>query len=502
MNATAPVLEVTGVSKRFGGVQALMGVDLFLRAGSIHALLGENGAGKSTLVKIIAGVYRPDTGTMRLNGAELELRGPAHARQLGIAVIHQEPSLFPDLEVAENIFMGHPPRDRWGRVDWRRMRAEAQKLFAAQGVSLRVTAPVLGLSVADQQLVEISKALSFDARVLVMDEPTAALSPREVERLFGIVRQLRDRGVAVLFVSHRLEEIFELCDEVTVLRDGAHVITAPVADLTVAETIRHMVGRRVETLYPKQEVEVKEVALEVRQLSRAGAFRNVSFSVRRGEILGLAGLVGAGRTEVARVIFGIDRADSGQILVRGKAVNIDSPWAALSQGIAYLPEDRHQHGLILDFPIASNITLPILRRVSRGLFLERRRERAIAEAQAARLQVRATSVDQLASALSGGNQQKVVLAKWLAAEPSVLILDEPTRGVDIGAKAEVHRIMSQLAAEGMALILISSELPEMLGMADRVVVMHEGTVTAEFDRRQADPEKVMFAATGQARADG
>ncbi len=502
MTIAVPVLELNGVSKRFGGVQALNAVDVSLRAGSIHALLGENGAGKSTLVKIIAGVYRPDTGTMRLNGVELDLRGPAHARQLGIAVIHQEPSLFPDLDVAENIFMGHPPRDRWGRVDWRRMRAEAQRLFAAQGVSLRVTAPVLGLSVADQQLVEISKALSVDARVLVMDEPTAALSLREVERLFGIVRQLRERGVAVLFVSHRLDEIFELCDVVTVLRDGGHVITAPVADLTVAQTIRHMVGRQVETLYPKQEVEVKEVAVEVRELSRAGVFRNVSFSVRRGEIVGLAGLVGAGRTEVARVIFGIDRADSGQILVRGKVVHIDSPWVALSQGIAYLPEDRHQHGLILDFPIASNITLPILRRVSHGLFLDRRREREIAEAQATRLQVRATSVDQLASALSGGNQQKVVLAKWLAAEPTVLILDEPTRGIDISAKAEVHRIMSQLAADGMALILISSELPEMLGMADRIVVMHEGTVTAEFDRRQADQEKVMFAATGQARGDG
>jgi rhamnose transport system ATP-binding protein len=263
-----------------------------------------------------------------------------------------------------------------------------------------------------------------------------------------------------------------------------------------------MVGRRVETLYPKQEVEVKEVAVEVRELSRAGAFRNVSFSVRRGEIVGLAGLVGAGRTEVARVLFGIDRADSGQILVRGKAVDIDSPWVALAQGIAYLPEDRHQHGLILDVPIVSNITLPILRRVSRGLFLDQRREHTIAQAQAERLQVRATSVDQLASALSGGNQQKVVLAKWLAAEPTVLILDEPTRGIDIGAKAEVHRIMSQLAADGMALILISSELPEMLGMADRIVVMHEGVVTAEFDRRQADPEKVMFAATGQDQADG
>jgi rhamnose transport system ATP-binding protein len=330
-----------------------------------------------------------------------------------------------------------------------------------------------------------------------MDEPTAALSPREVERLFGIVRRLRDQGVAILFVSHRLEEIFDLCDEVTILRDGARVITTSVSQLTVADAIRHMVGRRVETLYPKVETQIKDVVLEVRNLSRTGVFRHVNLSVRGGEILGLAGLVGAGRTEVARVIFGIDRADSGEILVRGRKVQIHSPSDALSAGIAYLPEDRHQHGLILDFPIAANISLPILGRVSRGLFLDRRRERVLAEEQSRRLQVRATSVAQLASALSGGNQQKVVLAKWLAAEPSVLILDEPTRGVDIGAKAEVHRIMSQLASEGMALILISSELPEILGMADRIIVLHEGVVTAEFDRHEADQEKVMFAATGQ-----
>lgn len=502
MSTSTPVLELTGVSKRFGGVQALERVDLRLNGGSIHALLGENGAGKSTLVKIIAGVHPPDSGTMRLAGREIVLRGPSQARALGIAVIHQEPSLFPDLDVAENVFMGHPPLGRLGRIDWSRMRAETERLFANEGVSIDANAPVRGLSVADQQLIEITKALSLDARLLVMDEPTAALSPREVDRLFGIVRQLRDRGVAVLFVSHRLEEVFDLCDEVTVLRDGVHVVTMPASQLTVAETIRHMVGRRVESLYPKVAADIGEVVLEVRGLSRAGAFRDVSLTVRRGEIVGLAGLVGAGRTEVARVLFGIDHADSGEVLVRGKSTRIGSPAAALSHGIAYVPEDRHQHGLILDFPIAANITLPILPRISRALMLDRRRERALAEAGAKRLQIRATSVEQLALALSGGNQQKVVLAKWLAVEPTVLILDEPTRGIDVATKAEVHRIISELASQGLAILMISSELGEILGMSDRIFVMHEGSVTAEIDRGEADQEKLMYAATGQVASRG
>ena len=466
-------------------------------AASTRVAVGENGAGKSTLVKIIAGVYQPDVGRFRLGGLDVQFRGSADARAHGIAVIHQEPSLFPDLDVAENVFMGHTPTDSFGRVDWRAMYAEARRLFESEGVSLDVAAPVRGLSVADQQLIEIAKALSQHTHILVMDEPTASLSSREVERLFAIVRQMRERGVAVLFVSHRLEEIFALSDDVTVLRDGRLVITAPASTLTVADTIGHMVGHRVDTLYPKEETGSGDVVLEVSGLSRAGVFHDVGFSLRRGEILGFAGLVGAGRTEIARVLFGIDRADAGQIRVGGRLVHIDSPARALDHGIAYVPEDRREHGLILNFSVAENITLPILRRLSRGLVVERKREHDLAERFMQRLLIRAASVDQPAGALSGGNQQKVVLAKWLAVAPSILILDEPTRGIDIGAKAEVHRIMSHLAGQGMAIMLISSELPEILAMADRILVMHEGRIMVELDRREATQERVMYAATGQ-----
>ena len=492
-----PVIELVGVAKRFGAVEALKGVDLALFPGEVHALVGENGAGKSTLVKILAGVHRPDGGLMRMRGAEVVFHGPLDARTHGVAVIHQHPTLFPDLDIAENVFMGRQPRDRAGRIDWRGMYREVGQLLATLGVRLNVRTPVRGLSVADQQLVEIAKALSIDARVLVMDEPTASLSAREVARLFAIVRALRGRGVALLFVSHRLEEVFALSDRITVFRDGAHVVTAPAAELTTEETIRHMVGRKLEALFPKEEAAIRDVVLEVRGLTRAGVFRDVSFRLRRGEILGLFGLVGAGRTEVARVVFGADRAEAAEIRIDGRRVVIDSPPTALRHGIGYVPEDRHGQGLILDFPIAANVTLPILPRISRWSLLDRRRERKLATTFAERLQVRAAGLDQAVVALSGGNQQKVVLAKWLATDPKVLILDEPTRGIDIGTKAEVHRIVSHLAAQGMALILISSELPEVLAMADRVLVMHEGRLTGEFERGAADQERVMFAATGQ-----
>jgi rhamnose transport system ATP-binding protein len=492
-----PVLQLRGVSRRFAGVQALEDVDLDLAAGEVHALVGENGAGKSTLVKILAGVHRPDAGTIRLGGEEVDLDGPAAARDRGIAVIHQQPNLFPDLDVAENVFVGRLPRGRLGRIDWREARAATERLLARLGVVLRVTTPVRGLPVADQQLVEIVKALSIDARVLVMDEPTAALSGREVERLFASVRQLRLDGVAVLFVNHRLEEVFALCDRITVLRDGRRVITAPIADLTPAETIRHMVGRRVDSLYPKEPVDAGEVALQVRGLTRSGVFRDIGFDVRRGEIVALAGLVGAGRTEVARALFGIDRADSGDVLVRGRRVEIASPAGAMRAGLAYVPEDRHHQGLVLGFSIAANISLPVLSRLTRaGGVIDAGRERSLARDYAERLQVRATGVEQPVADLSGGNQQKVVIAKWLATRPDVLILDEPTRGIDVGAKAEVHRIISRLAADGLAILLISSELPEVIGMADRVVVFHEGRVAATLPRADATEERIMAAATG------
>ena len=498
---SAPIVDLIGISKQFGTIQALRDVDLALYSGEVHALLGENGAGKSTVVKILGGIHRPDTGIIKIGGEAVELHSPAQAQHQGIAVIHQEPTLFPDLNVAENVFMGRHPRDRFGRVDWRGMYEEVEHLLASLDVPLSVYTPVQGLSVADQQLVEIAKALSLNARVLVMDEPTAALSAHEVEKLFGITKQLRQRGVAILFVSHRLEEVFELADRITVLRDGSHVITAPASELTPEALIRHMVGRELTALFPKGEVEIGEVLLDVRHLTRKGVFEDVSFQLRRGEILGFAGLVGAGRTEVARVIFGIDRADSGEIRVGKESVHISSPNVAMQHGLAYVPEDRRQQGLIMDFSIAANMTLPILQQVSRLGVVNRQRERELATSYSQQLRVRSAGIDQLVKALSGGNQQKVVLAKWLVTNPSILILDEPTRGIDIGAKAEVHRIISDLASKGLAIILISSELPEVLAMSDRVLVMHEGRLTGAFDRAEADQERVMFAATGQVSYD-
>jgi rhamnose transport system ATP-binding protein len=492
-------VQLTGISKRFAATQALEDVSLSLLPAEAHGLVGENGAGKSTLVKILAGVHQPDAGSIAIDGVPVQIHGPAHARELGIAVIHQEPSLFPDLSVAENVFLGHMPRTRVGTVDWHSARREAARIFDELEVAISPQAPVRGLSMADQQLVEIAKALSQDARVLIMDEPTASLSLHEVERLFSIVRPLRDRGLAVLFVSHRLEEVFQLCQRATVLRDGKYVVTAAVDELTTADLIRHMVGRDV-SLYQQAATTPGDVLLETRGLTRVGAFRDISFNVRAGEVVGFAGLIGAGRTEVARVLFGVDQADAGQVLLLGRRVAFESPSAALRAGVAYVPEDRHQQGLVLDFPISSNVSLPILSRLFPRLFVDRHAEDRLAQRYAEQLRVRMTNVEQLVSSLSGGNQQKVVIAKWLATEPRVLILDEPTRGIDIGAKIEVHRIVAELAAAGLGIILISSDLPEVLAMSDRILVMHEGRMTAELSRAEATEELVMFAATGHAAA--
>ncbi len=396
--------------------------------------------------------------------------------------------------MAENVFIGHVPSGRLGAIDWRAMRTRSAGLFQELDVDLDVGAPVRGLSMADQQLIEIAKALSVQARVLILDEPTASLSVHEVERLFTIVRRLRERGVAVLFVSHRLDEVFALCDRATVLRDGRFVVTSATADLTTADLIRHMVGRTV-SLFPKADNPIGDVVLEVEGLTRVGEFADVSFTVRAGEIVGLAGLVGAGRTEVARVLFGVDRRDGGEVRIDGRPVVFDRPSEALKAGIAYVPEDRHQHGLVLDFPIDANVSLPILPRLFPRLLVHRGVERRLAGTYADQLSIRMTSVDQLVGALSGGNQQKVVLAKWLASKPRILILDEPTRGIDIGAKVEVHRIISDLAASGLAIVLISSDLPEVLAMSDRIVVLQEGRVSAEILGSEATEERVMTAAT-------
>ncbi|WP_433049035.1 sugar ABC transporter ATP-binding protein [Dactylosporangium sp. CS-033363] len=491
------MLVLEDVSKSFGAVAALRDVRLDLRAGEAHALVGENGAGKSTLVKILAGAHQPDAGTITMDGRPLVLGNPADARAAGIAVIYQEPTLFADLSVAENIFMGRQPLRSGRRIDTAAMRTRATDLFARLGVQMDPDRPARGLSIADQQLVEIAKALSFDAKVLVMDEPTAALSGVEVERLFTVARSLRDAGAAVLFISHRFDEVFALCQRITVMRDGRWVSTDPADELTVADVVRRMVGREVGDLYPKEPASIGEPRLEVRGLHRAGAFHDIAFTVHSGEIVALAGLVGAGRSEVIRAVFGVDRYDSGEVLVDGKPLRRADTSAAIAAGLALVPEDRRQQGLIMDLSVERNATLPRRWSLASLGLLFGSAERRSARDWADRLQVKARRLGDPVSTLSGGNQQKVVLAKWLATEPRVLIVDEPTRGIDVGTKAEVHRLLSRLAGEGVAVLMVSSELPEVLGMADRVLVMHEGRLAADIPRTRADEESVMLAATGQ-----
>ena len=489
-------LELQHATKSFGAVHALEDGDIALHAGEVHGLVGENGAGKSTLVKILAGVHRPDVGRLVIDGEEAIFENAKQSQAAGIAIIFQEPTLFPDLTVAENIFVGTQPLKRFRRIDTRRMRREAAAVFEQLGVRLDPDRLTRGLSIADQQLVEIVKALTSNARVIVMDEPTAALTNTEVERLFGIVETLRARGNAILFVSHRLEEIFAICQRVTVMRDGRHVLTKPIGELTVQSIIRAMVGRDMDALFPKVAAEHGDVVLTVDRLTREGVFTDVSFEVRRGEIVALAGLVGAGRTEVARAIFGIDRWDAGSVSVAGKQLPAASPTAAMAAGVALVPEDRRQQGLVMDFSIERNIALASLDSVRRGGLIPRGAERRFARDWAVRLQLKYGKLTNPVWTLSGGNQQKVVLAKWLARKPTLLIVDEPTRGIDVGTKAEVHRLLSELAAQGVAVLMISSELPEVLGMADRIVVLFEGRVMREFARDEATEDAVMHAATG------
>ncbi|MET7426895.1 sugar ABC transporter ATP-binding protein [Dactylosporangium sp. NPDC005555] len=493
------MLVLEGVSKSFGAVAALRDVRLELRGGEAHALVGENGAGKSTLVKILAGAHAPDAGTITLDGEPLRLGGPADARDAGIAVIYQEPTLFPDLTVAENIFIGRQPLRSMRRVDTAAMRARAAELFDRLGVHIDPDRPARGLSIADQQLVEIAKALSFDARILVMDEPTAALSGVEVERLFAVARALRDSGAAVLFISHRFDEVFSLCQRITVMRDGRWVSTDPASDLTVEQVVRRMVGREVSSMYPQRTAaDAGEARLEVRGLSSAGVFSDISFTVHSGEIVALAGLVGAGRSEVIRAVFGVDRYDAGEVRVDGRPLTRGSASAAIAAGLALVPEDRRQQGLVMELSVERNATLPRRWSLSRLGLLFGPAERRDARTWTERLQVKAARLSDPVATLSGGNQQKVVLAKWLSTSPKVLIVDEPTRGIDVGTKAEVHRLLSELAGEGVAVLMVSSELPEVLGMADRVLVMHEGRLAADIPRTRADEESVMLAATGQA----
>ncbi|MFE7629236.1 sugar ABC transporter ATP-binding protein [Kocuria sp. NPDC057446] len=491
-----PVLALRGALKTFGPVIALAEGTVELWAGEINALCGENGAGKSTLVKILAGVHAPDAGEFSVAGEPVAFRSVADSKAAGISVIYQEPTLFPDLSVAENIYIGRQPRNRLGLVDHARMRRDAAGLFDRLGVGLDPARTAEGLSIADQQIIEIAKAISLDARVLVMDEPTAALSGREVDRLFTVARALRDAGAAILFISHRFDEVFDLSDRITVMRDGRYIATHRTAETTVEEIVRDMVGRDIDALFPKLEAEIGEPVLTVKDLERRGVFAGIDFEVRAGEIVALAGLVGSGRTEVARAVFGIDAYDAGTVEVAGRPLRAGSPKAAIGAGIGFVPEDRRKQGLVMDLSVGRNTTLTLREKFTRLGLINGRAESDAAREWTRKLQVKTSSLHQPVSTLSGGNQQKVVLAKWLATGPKLLIIDEPTRGIDVGTKSEVHRLISELATEGLAILMISSELPEVLGMADRVLVMHEGRITATLDRAEATPETVMHAATG------
>lgn len=489
------ILELNHISKSFSGVEVLHEVSFELWPGEVHALLGENGAGKSTLVKIMTGVHQPDKGEILLNGEPVHFSDARESRQAGIAAIYQELTLFPDLDVAENIFVGRQPIGLGRRVDWRKLYAEAGKLLESLGVKLDLKQKARNLSIAQQQMVEIARAFSIKARILIMDEPTSSLTLSEVADLFRLVRRLRAEGTAIIFISHRLEELFEIGDRVTVLRDGSYVGTQLMKDITRDDLIRMMVGRTITNLFPKQDVRAGEVVLKVENLARAGSFQDVSFELRRGEILGMAGLVGAGRTNVARALFGVEPPTEGRIQVDGREVVITSPQQAIELGLAYVPEDRQLHGLIPAMHIISNISLPMLNQYARMGWLQDKSELKSSYEAARQMEVRANNIWQLTRELSGGNQQKVVLAKWLSTKPHILILDEPTRGIDVGTKAAVHELMSKLAAEGMAILMISSELPEILGMSDRIIVMREGHVTGQYARAEATQEKIISAAT-------
>lgn len=489
------VLTIESANKRFGGVHALREAKLTLFAGEIHGLLGENGAGKSTLLKTLAGVHRLDSGSITLNARPFEQGSTRLAREQGVAVIYQEPSLFPDLTLAENVFVGRQPT-KHGRVDWSRMAEEARALFVKLGVPLDPHTRARGLSIADQQIVEIAKALSIQATVIVMDEPTAALSSKEVDRLFVVARNLEAQGCAVVFVSHRLDEVFALCARITVMRDGATVASALTLNVTEADIVQWMVGREISDLYPKLPSTKGNVVLSVKNLGREGQFERISFDVHAGEIVALAGLVGSGRSEVVRAIFGVDKYDVGQITISGKKITPGSPTATMAAGVALVPEDRRQQGLFMAASIAKNSAITTLSKIKRGLFLRSHSETELARTWATILNLKFNDLADPVEQLSGGNQQKVVLAKWLATKPTLLIVDEPTRGIDIGTKAEVHKLLSQQAQQGLAVLMVSSELPEVLGMADRILVMRDGHIVAELSRDEATPEAIIAIATG------
>ena len=488
------LLEMNKVQKRFGGAVALRGTDLKIRAGEIHALLGENGAGKSTMLKILAGVHVNDGGTIKLGGKDFITGSPKASIEQGIAVIYQEPSLFLDLSLAENVFIGRQPK-KGKIIDWKYAQSEASRLFKELGVELDPKRQARGLSIADQQVVEIAKALSMNANIILMDEPTAALSASEVDRLMTVMKSLKAANKAVIFVSHRLDEVFAISDYITVMRDGATVSEADVKDTNLQKVIKDMVGRELTEMFPKTENKIGSVVLEVNDLTNPAFFRNISFNVKKGEIVALAGLVGAGRSEVARAIFGVDRYESGSVKINGQPLPAGSPVEAMARKIALVPEDRRQQGLFMIAGVNRNISMESFAKLTDRGLINFKRERELTNTWRDKLSIKFNNQADPVDRLSGGNQQKTVLAKWLATEPDLLIVDEPTRGIDVATKAEVHRLVNQAASEGKAVLMISSELPEVLGMADRIIVMREGRQVAEFSRKEATQEKIIAAAT-------
>lgn len=490
-----PILALKNVTKQYPGVTALDHMNLEVYPGEVHALMGENGAGKSTLIKVISGAIRPNGGTIVYEGEAYTSMTPALSRKLGIGVIYQEFNLVPELSVAENIFLGQK-LTRGHTIDRKRMNKKAAELLDSFGISIDVTKEVKSLTVAYQQLVEITKTISSDVKVLIMDEPSAPLTNREIDAMFSIVRKLKEKGVAIIYISHRMEEIFALADRITVMRDGKYVGTELAADIDQAGLIRMMVGRTLDEQFPTVEKTIGEVALEVKNLSTDTLLKNISFSVRKGEILGLAGLVGAGRTETARAIFGADPKASGTVLVHGKKTDIRSPRQAIKEGLAYIPEDRKKHGALLGMTIRDNISFICVREISKAGFVNRKKDKELSEKYIKELAIKTPSMEQFARNLSGGNQQKVVLAKSLAGNSDIILFDEPTRGIDVGAKKEIYVLMNELARQGMAIIMISSEMEELLGMSDRILVIHEGELMGELEKKEATQEKILELASG------
>ncbi|KIL40523.1 D-ribose transporter ATP-binding protein [Gordoniibacillus kamchatkensis] len=492
------LLAMKDVCKSFPGVKVLENVQFELRKGELHALMGENGAGKSTLMKIVGGIYRMDRGSIAVEGSTVQIASPSAAQRLGIAIIHQELNLIPHLSIMENIFLGREfkvGRTPW--INWRKMKDEARSYLRQLGLELDPGMQVSELSVGQQQLIEIAKALSMDAKVLVLDEPTAALTDREIDALFEVITTLKAKGVGMVYISHRMEEIFRMCDRVTVLRDGQYIGTERISDTSMDRLVKMMVGREIKDRFPKVQVQPGQEKMKVSGLSLKGKLHDISFAVRSGEILGIAGLMGAGRTELAKAICGVAPADKGTVSLDGRPVAIKSPVDAIRAGIALITEDRKGEGLLLSLSVRENLALPNLNALSRFGFMKYKKENQLTENSIRQLLIKTSNGEQKAGSLSGGNQQKVVIGKWLAAKPQVLILDEPTRGVDIGAKKEIYDLMNELVSQGVAIIMISSELPEVLGMSDRILVMHEGRITGEFARAEASQENIMLCATGR-----